>query len=196
LAVHGYGGKLPVPETDTFMLFAISDWRSHRIVGLAAATILACTGSVFAAGATAPATGDSPAPSDAEKFCANIVDAASDARFAWEAKTLKDLRAEIETATADLEKKRAELQESLTQYQEFQKLAEQGVVDIYAKMRPEAAAAQLAALDERTAAAVLIKLNARAASAILAEMDTPRAVSLTGLISTGGEAHSKNVAQQ
>ena len=31
---------------------------------------------------------------------------------------------------------------------DFRKLAEQSVVDIYARMRPEAAASQLAALDE------------------------------------------------
>ena len=169
------------------MLPAISAWRSHRLIGcLAAAALFASAGGAFAAEtATAPPV-DAP-PSDAAKFCANIVDAAGDARFAWEAKTLKDLKAEIETATADLEKKRVELQDSLTRRDAFQKLAEQSVVDIYAKMRPEAAAAQLGALDERTAAAVLIKLNSRAASAILAEMDVPRAVSLAQLISTGGE---------
>ena len=63
-------------------------------------------------------------------------------------------------------------------------------------MRPEAAAAQLAALDERTAAAVLAKLNSRIASAILGEMDTPRAVSLAQLISSGGEAEDASVSQQ
>jgi flagellar motility protein MotE (MotC chaperone) len=178
------------------MLSAISAGRSHRLTGcLAAAALFASAGGTFAAEAAKPQP-ETPPPSDAAKFCANIVDAASDARFAWEAKTLKDLKSEVETATADLEKKRTELQDSLTRRAEFQKLAEQSVVDIYAKMRPEAAAAQLAALDERVAAAILIKLNSRAASAILAEMDVPRAVSLAGLISNGGEFQPKNVVQQ
>jgi flagellar motility protein MotE (MotC chaperone) len=177
------------------MLSAISAWRSHRLIGcLAAAALFASAGGAFAA--EAKPQQETPPPSDAAKFCANIVDAASDARFAWEAKILKDLKAEIETATADLEKKRTELQDSLARRDEFQKLAEQSVVDIYAKMRPEAAAAQLAALDERVAAAVLIKLNSRAASTILAEMDVPRAVSLAQLISSGGESQPNSVAQQ
>ena len=177
------------------MLSAISARRSRWLIGPLAAALLASAGGAFAAEAAKPQPETLP-PSDAAKFCANIVDAASDARFAWEAKTLKDLKSEIETATTDLEKKRAELEDMLKRRDEFQKLAEQSVVDIYSKMRPEAAAAQLAALDERMAAAVLIKLNARAASTILAEMDTPRAVSLAGLISGGGEPQSKNVAQQ
>ena len=70
------------------------------------------------------------------------------------------------------------------------------MVDIYSRMRPEAAAAQLAALDESTAAAVLIKLNSRTASAILGEMDIPRAVSLAQLISGGGEPEESDVSQQ
>ena len=159
--------------------------------------VLAGFAATSAKAETAPAApAASGASSDAEKFCTNIGDAASDARFAWEARTLKDLKAEIEAATAALEAKRAELQESLARRDEFQKRAEQNVTEIYSKMRPEAAAAQLAALDERTAAAVLIKLNSRAASAILGEMDIPRAVSLAELIAGGGEPEPAAVSQQ
>ena len=50
---------------------------------------------------------------------------------------------------------------------------------IYARMRPDAAASQLAAMDEETAAAVLTKLNPRNASAILNEMPPARAARLT-----------------
>lgn len=178
------------------MLPAISAWRSHRLIGcLAAAIVFACAGIAAAEETAVVGEGNRP-PSDADKFCANIGDAASDARFAWEAKTLKDLKTEVETTTAALEAKRAELEEWLTRREEFQKLAEQSVVDIYSRMRPEAAAAQLAALDERTAAAVLIKLNSRTASAILGEMDIPRAVSLAQLISGGGEPEETGVSQQ
>jgi len=42
-------------------------------------------------------------------------------------------------------------------------------------MRPDAAAAQLAVMDDVMAASVLTKLNSRNASAILAEMDPGRA---------------------
>lgn len=178
------------------MLPAVSAWRSYILVGpFAAAVFIASLSGAIAEEVPPPLQDGTPA-SDAEKFCANIADAAADARFAWEARTLKDLEAEVETATAALEAKRAELQEWVTRRQEFQNLAQQGVVDIYSRMRPEAAAAQLSALDERTAAAVLIKLNSRVASAILAEMDTPRAVSLAEVISGSGQPEAADVSQQ
>ena len=46
-------------------------------------------------------------------------------------------------------------------------------------MRPDAAAQQLAAMDEETAAAVLTKLDPRIASIILNEMDRAQAARLT-----------------
>jgi flagellar motility protein MotE (MotC chaperone) len=177
------------------MVSAITTRRSQRFVGCLAAVIVAATIGGAAAEEPAPAPEKAAPASDAQKFCANIADAAADARFAWQAKTLKELETEVETATAALEAKRAELEDWVTRRDEFQKLAQQSVVDIYAKMRPEAAAAQLSALDERTAAAVLIKLNSRVASAILAEMDTPRAVSLAEVIS-GDQAEAAAVSQQ
>jgi flagellar motility protein MotE (MotC chaperone) len=178
------------------MLFAVSAWRSSLLVGGFAAAIFAALAGVVLAEDALPTQAKTVPQTDAEQFCANITDAAADARFAWEAKTLKDLMAEVETATAALEAKRAELQDWVTRRDEFQKLAQQSVVDIYAKMRPEAAAAQLSALDEKTAAAVLIKLNSRVASAILAEMDTPRAVSLAEVISGDAEPGAEGVTQQ
>ena len=54
---------------------------------------------------------------------------------------------------------------------------------IYARMQPDAAAAQLVAMDEETAAAVLTKLDPRNASAILNEMDATQAARLTATIS-------------
>jgi flagellar motility protein MotE (MotC chaperone) len=50
-------------------------------------------------------------------------------------------------------------------------------------MRPDAAAAQLVAMDEETAAAVLTKLDPRNASAILNEMEATQAARLTATIS-------------
>lgn len=165
-------------------------WLPVRLMLLTGTAILVLASFARAAEATGPLGPDS----DAVQFCANIVDAAKDARFAWEARTLKDLKEQVEAATTALETKRAELEEWTKRRDEFQKLAEQSVIEIYAKMRPEAAAAQLAALDGRTAAAVLMKLKSRTASAILAEMDTPQAVSLAQLMSGGGESEEKDTA--
>ena len=78
---------------------------------------------------------------------------------------------EIAKRIALLEAKTAEYQKWLARRDEFSKKAQRDRVRIYARMRPDAAAVQLAALDEETAAAVLTKLEPRAASAILNEME-------------------------
>ena len=106
----------------------------------------------------------------AREYCLNIADAAADARLAWQKKTLADLEQEIAKRVELLEAKTAEYQRWLARRDEFSKKAHESVVTIYARMKPDAAAAQLVAMDEETAAAVLTKLDPRNASAILNEM--------------------------
>ena len=60
--------------------------------------------------------------------------------------------------------------------------AADSVATIYAKMRPDSAALQLAAMDDPVAAAILFKLPPRASSAILNEMEVDRAARLTRLM--------------
>jgi flagellar motility protein MotE (MotC chaperone) len=50
-------------------------------------------------------------------------------------------------------------------------------------MQPEAAAAQMAVMEDSMAVAVLAKLNPRVSSAILNEMDAGKAAKLTDLMS-------------
>ena len=131
-------------------------------------------------------TGSLNAPPDvkteSEQYCVNITDKAADARFAWQAKTIADLEKEIDKRIAELDAKRAEYQQWLAQRDEMLAKAEGHVVEIYAKLRPDAAALQLSALDDEIAAALLSKLSARNASAILAEMEPGRAAQLTKAI--------------
>lgn len=119
----------------------------------------------------------------AEEYCTNIANPATDARFAWQKKMLADMEQEITKRIALLEEKTAEYQKWLTRRDEFSKKANETVLRIYARMRPDAAAVQLAALDEETAASVLTKLEPRAASLILNEMEAAQAVRLTATIS-------------
>ncbi len=143
--------------------------------------------------AVEPATGpsrtrklpDAPAAqaSAARQYCVNIANAAAEARFAWQKKTLLDIELELDKRIALLEAKSAEYQKWVTRRDEFVKKARDNLVLIYARMRPDAAAQQLMAMDEETAAAVLIKLDARGASAILNEMEPARAARLTATIS-------------
>lgn len=122
-----------------------------------------------------------------DEYCANIANPAADARFAWQKKTLADVEQEITKRIALLEEKTAEYQTWLARRDEFSKKANDTVLRIYARMRPDAAAVQLATLDMETAASVLTKLEPRAASLILNEMEPAQAVRLTATISGAGK---------
>ena len=95
------------------------------------------------------------------EYCLNIANAAADARFAWQKQTLADIEQKIAKRVELLEAKIAEYQKWLARRDEFSNKAQDNLVTIYARMKPDAAAAQLSAMDEETAAAVLIKLEPR-----------------------------------
>ena len=65
------------------------------------------------------------------------------------------------------------------------------LVDIYKKMRPDAAALQISELDEMTAAAILLKLSPRTASTILNEMDPKLAARLASFVSYAAKKAAK-----
>jgi len=122
----------------------------------------------------------------AQQYCANIINIAADARIAWEMKRLDDLETQLKQKISELAAKEAESKEWIAKREDFMKKAEDGVVAVYAKMEPEAAAAQLIVMDEAMAAAVLSKLNPRVSGAILDEMDAGKAAKLTDLMSAAG----------
>ncbi len=125
-------------------------------------------------------------------YCAGIADAAADARFAWQKEQLAALEKDVEARIAKLEAKRAEYEEWLKRRNAFLAKADEAVVALYAKMRPDAAAPQLATMPEDAAAAILTKLNARAASAILAEMEAARAAGLARKMSDLGRKRDES----
>jgi flagellar motility protein MotE (MotC chaperone) len=116
---------------------------------------------------------------DAKQFCANNVAIAGDAKIAWQTSKLLDLEAQIKDHLAELEVRKAQLVEWLRKHDEAMKKATDDVVAIYAHMKPDAAALQLAAMDDSMAAAIVAKLPSRAAGTILNEMEPARAVQLT-----------------
>ena len=125
----------------------------------------------------------------AREYCSNIADAAADARLAWQKKILADLEQDIAKRMELLEAKTVEYQKWLARRDEFSKKAQENVVTIYSRMKPEAAAAQLVAMDEETAAAVLTKLDPRNASAILSEMEATQAARLTATIGSAANVN-------
>jgi flagellar motility protein MotE (MotC chaperone) len=146
---------------------------------LAAAIGLAAAAIAVPAKAAEGAEAGFVAGSGAAAYCAGVVDAAADARIALQMQALSAMEKELEARIADLEAKRSELEDWLARREAFALKAEENVVAIYARMRPDAAAAQLVAMEDGTAAALLAKLNPRIASAILNEMEAGKAAALT-----------------
>lgn len=131
-----------------------------------------------------PALADEPAPAKSlvDGYCGAIGDKAAEARAAWQTQQLTDLQKRIEEKLVQLETKRNELQSWVEKRDAVLKSANRSLVDIYAKMDPEAAAAQLARAETATAVSVLHQLNPRGASAILDAMDADKAAALVKLL--------------
>ncbi|MGQ7792575.1 MotE family protein [Faunimonas sp. B44] len=132
---------------------------------------------------TVPPGVDAATLTDADRYCRNIADAAADARAAWQARKLRELEEQVEARLVLLEAKQAEFADWVRRREALLASAEEGVVAIYGRMRPDAAARQLTSMDGDVAAAILAKLNARVASAILNEMEPARAAGLADTIS-------------
>ena len=96
--------------------------------------------------------------------------------------------------TALLESKKAEFQEWLKRRDEFISKAEGNLVKLYSKIKPDAAAPQLAAMDEEAAAALLLKLSAKASSAILDQMETAKAARLVSVMIGAARPADKGAA--
>ena len=126
---------------------------------------------------------------DGQNFCQNFSDEAQEAQLAWRLKKIEELEAGISKRMDALEKTKADVTQWMAKREAFLQLARASLVEIYTRMRPDAAAQQLAALDDMTAAAILMKLDARAASVILAEIEAERAAQLARVIA--GAARTK-----
>lgn len=117
-----------------------------------------------------------------EQYCTNVRDKASEARFLWQHKQLKELGQKLEKKIAELEERTKEYKKWYDLRNKFSKLAKEKLVKVYSQMRPDAAAEQLATMPEATAAAIVFKLKTRQASVILNEMDTQKAARISMII--------------
>lgn len=138
------------------------------------------------AGTVAPKLGPldalPPNASAAEQYCFNTTDTAADARFAWQTKKIQEMEAELNKRAEVLEAKTEEYKKWLARRDEFSRKAHEKLVGFYSRMRADAAAEQLATIDEETAAAVVTKLETKVASQIMAEMDPVRAARIATVI--------------
>lgn len=120
-------------------------------------------------------------------FCANIADAARDQRYQLQKEELTKLQAEVDGRIAVLEKRKTEYEDWLNKRNAFLKQAEAGLVDIYRKMKPDAAAAQMDLLDPNLVSAVIMKLKPSQASLILSEMEPKKAAMITAIMSAASD---------
>lgn len=143
-----------------------------------------------------PAWPETAAPgqagSPAGAYCLDIVDKAADARVARQAVRLKELEASLESRIRELEQRRDEVRQWVEQQKKLLEAAEAGLVAIYARMEPEAAAGQIALLDSRLAVSVLHQLKPREASAILNVMKAERAAELVRLLIVAGRSEDRD----
>ena len=159
----------------------ISSKPAATITGLALlffASVPAATEDVGSVGAV-PKTA-----TEIERFCSNIADAARDRRYALQAQELKSLQAEVDKRIKALEEKRVEYESWLQRREIFLAKAEKNVVEIYGRMKPDAAAERLAEMRVELAAAILMKLEPRKSGVILNEMERKAAATLTGIMAS------------
>lgn len=164
--------------------------------GIRFAVILAVSGVIAASAPAAAQTAsaallDSPIPDtsvdDIERFCSNIADAARERRYALQKAELEALREEIQMKIQILEDKRSELESWVEKRETYSAAAADGLVEVYAKMRPDAAAQRMEKLPSELTAALLTKLSARAAGTILNEMAADKAAMVTVIMSAAAD---------
>lgn len=126
-----------------------------------------------------PAAAETP---EIKAYCKNIEDTALDARFLYQKSELQRLEGELKKRTAALEAKIAEDRRWMQMRDDFIKMADKSLLALLKKMKPDAAAEQLARIDEAAAAALLLKLNPRVSSAILDQMNTAKASRLISVM--------------
>ena len=158
---------------------ALRSLTTALAIVVAAATSAAC---LEQKKADPPKAADSKNGFDVQQFCNNNAALIGDARITWQKASLAELEAKIRQSLAELQAKQDEYEAWLRKREDMMRRAADNVATIYAKMRPDSAAMQLAAMDDPVAAAILFKLPPRASSAILNEMEADRAARLTRLM--------------
>lgn len=152
------------------------------IAGLGPAAVLAFA--LLAPGALAQ---QAPAPTmndEIRAFCGNIADAARDQRYLMQKQELEGLQTDVDERIRQLDERSVQYRDWLRKREEFMRVAESQLVEIYKNMRPDAAAQQLEIVRPEVAAAIVMKLSPRLASQILNEMDTKKAAGLAGIIAS------------
>jgi flagellar motility protein MotE (MotC chaperone) len=142
----------------------------------------ACTLSVVVACGSAQAQARA-VPKEQQQFCTNIAASSETLRLERRRKELADLEAEVGKRLEALETRQNELRVLVDRLDAFERTASEALLGLYSRMKPDAAAAQIAELDEDLGAALVLQLKPKVSSAILGEMNSARAAALARKIS-------------
>lgn len=126
----------------------------------------------------------------AETFCVGVASSAAATRLSWQEERIKILQARMVAKIVELEGKEAEVRDWVRKREDLLSRANDSLIAIYSKMKPDAASAQISAMDDDFASAILLKLKPSVASAIMGEMNAERAARLSDLLS-GATAKSE-----
>lgn len=154
---------------------------------LAAALAFAPATTGYAAGEAALNTATQ---AEIQQFCTSIAEPARDQRYLLQKQELEKLQADVDGRIAILEKRKAEYEDWLKRRNDFLKQAEDNLVDIYKKMKADAAAPQLEQIDVVLAAAIIMRLPARQSSLILSEMDAEKAALVAAVMSSAADPNT------
>lgn len=121
------------------------------------------------------------------KYCEVIVPKAAQAILDKRTAELDSIKKELDQQLAEIARQRQALEEAQRKRDLSNARATKDLLAILSKMRPDAAAAQLAAMDETLSASLVARLDPRIASAILNEMPPAKAARMAD--SLGGKQH-------
>lgn len=157
--------------------------KSYRVVALSLLLVTA----LQAEAARSESGEDAQIQKAIETYCTSVSDLAAERRAARQTSALKELDAKVSERLDLLDQRTKDLAELIKKRNELRNLADKELVEIYAGVDAEAAAAQMEKLDFRLASSVLRQLKPRKASAILDVMKPELAALLIRTIAATGE---------
>jgi len=132
----------------------------------------------------------------AARFCRNVETQAEAARFELQMRRIEAKKLEVDERIKLLEQKRSEYESWLKKRDDFLEQTHNAFLDIISKMKPAAAAEQLALSDDMVAAAILIKLKPGQASAIMNELPAEKAANLMHILASAQKVPHEQVATE
>jgi flagellar motility protein MotE (MotC chaperone) len=165
-----------------------------RTLALAASgTLMLLIPGAFAQETAAPMTnppGSNSSSDEIKQFCSNIAEPAREQRYLLQKQALEKLQADVDARIAIMDKRKAEYEDWLKRRNDFLAKADDGLVEIYKNMKPDAAAASLDDVKITVASAIIMKLQARQASLILSEMDPKKAATVTNIMAQASDPNT------